>query len=241
MSMNSSVVNRIGVAGILMMLATATAQAGPIFDEPPGGDAGSSKDTATDVKGDNGGQVGTVRGSLTGTSSLAGLSDWQDVYRIYIENPNEFRAETYFLDGNDALRDPMLFLFDEHGKGVIANNNVHGDSTQSKLVNDDGNGGQYFSEAGIYYLAITSAMSEATVDIQSDWVPLFEMGQPGNDTGIVQPRSDWAGLLWSDGWTDVTDFENSGVYEIGLAGVGSVPAPGAIALLALGFRGRRRR
>jgi len=230
----------------LMCLAAmamgSSAVAGPVFDEPPGEDAGSSKETAKDVKSSTGGQVGTIRGSLAGTSGLLGTpGDWQDVYRIKIEDAGTFRAETYWLGGNDSLRDPMLYLFDVEGKGLIANNNVHAESTQSKIFNDDGTGGHYFLGEGFYYLAITSAMTEPTIEFGGDIVPLFEMGLQEHQTGIVQPRESWGFVPWSDGWTDVTDYENTGLYEIGLTGVGSVPAPGALALLALGFRGRRRR
>ena len=226
-----------------VLAAGGVAFAGPVFDEPPGDDAGSSKDDATDVKSPTGGQVSLVRGSLDGsTGLLGGTGDWQDVYRIYITDPGIFRAETLGLNGDGALRDSMLYLFDESGRGIMANNNINGDLLMSKLVNENNNGEPIFTAPGFYFLAVTSALSEPTVNLSGDKiVPLFEMGLQGNETGIVQPRSTWENLLWSDGWTDVTDYENFGLYEIALTGVGSVPAPGALALLALGFRARRRR
>ncbi|MDG1837901.1 MAG: hypothetical protein P8I91_03765 [Phycisphaerales bacterium] len=219
---------------------SSLAVAGPVFDEPPGG-AGTSRDDATDVKTENGGQVGMITGSLTGTSGfVGGGSDYQDVYRIYIADPGVFRADTMMLDGADSLRDPMLFLFNEEGHAIIANNNIGNDQPQSGLVNDDGNGSAFFTQPGIYYLAITSAVSEATAMIANETVPLFEMGLSENQTGIIQPRSSWSQIPWT-GWTQPTDYENFGHYEIALQGVVSLPAPGGLALLGLAVIGRRRR
>jgi len=227
---------------MLAIVSTAAMTvAGPVFDEPPGGDAGSTREDAKDVKASNGGNVGAITGSLTGSAGLmGGYGDYQDVYRIYIADPGEFRAETATLDGNEALRDPMLFLFNEAGQVIIANNNIDDGVLGSKIHNDAGNGGHFFTAPGIYYLAITSAMSEATVDVSGDPLPLFEMGLPSNQTGIVQPRETWSQYAWSD-WTIPTDFSNFGAYEIMLTGVGSLPAPGGLALLGLAAIGRRRR
>ena len=217
------------------------AVSGPVFDEPPGGDAGTSRDDATDVKTENGGTVGMITGSLTGSAGLVGGAyDYQDVYRIYIADPGVFRAETMMLDGEDNLRDPMLFLFNEAGLGIIANNNIGNDQPRSKLVNDDGNGSTFFTQPGIYYLAITSAVSEATGMAGGETVPIFEMGLSENQTGIIQPRSSWAQIPWS-GWTPPTDYENFGHYEIALQGVVSLPAPGGLVLLGLAVIGTRRR
>ena len=223
-----------------LISVTGLAVAGPVFDEPPGG-AGTSRDDATDVKTENGGTVGLITGSLTGTSGLVGGDyDYQDVYRIYIADPGVFRAETMMLDGEDNLRDPMLFLFNEAGLGIIANNNIGNDQPRSQLINNDGTGSTFFTQPGIYYLAITSAVSEATAMVGDETVPIFEMGLNENQTGIIQPRSDWAQIPWT-GWTPPTDYENFGHYEIALQGVISLPAPGGLALLGLAVIGTRRR
>ncbi|MDP7070941.1 MAG: hypothetical protein QF561_06295 [Phycisphaerales bacterium] len=228
----------------VVLAISGLAAAGPTFDEPPGGDAGTSREDAKDVKTDSGeGEVGVIRGSLTGTSALAGgYGDYQDVYRIYIADPTVFRAETFGdINGTHPLSDPMLYLFNEAGQGIMANNNVHTQTGMSKLVNQDASGQQIFTEAGIYYLAITSAPSEALADIGGDLIPIFEMGLDGNDTGLVLPRADAAQYPWVD-WT-FPNFENYGMYEIGLQGVESmpIPAPAAMALLGVAAMGSRRR
>ena len=229
---------------VAVAFVTASATAGPIFDEPPGGDAGNSLTTATNVSTTSGtGSVGLVKGEIKGGSGLVGGGgDFQDLYRIYIADPLHFSAETLGLDVNNEHRDPMLFLFNEAGHGIMAMNNVGNDNLHAKLVNDDGHGNALFTEAGIYYLAITSALSEATVLFGNEILPLFEMGLPDNQFGQVVPRGDWAQLSL-DGWTPPTDYENIGLYEIGLNGVESmpVPAPAGLALLGLAALSRRRR
>jgi MYXO-CTERM domain-containing protein len=225
----------------MVAFAAASAVAGPVFDEPPGGDAGTTREDAKDVKASNGGSVGVITGSLTGSSGLmGGYGDYQDVYRIYIEDPMQFRAETAYLGGGEALRDPMLFLFNEAGQGIIANNDVDDGVLGSKIHNDAGNGEYFFTEPGIYYLAITSALSEATAEVGGDPLALFEMGLPSNQTGIIQPRETWSQYSWT-AWTTPSDFSNFGTYEIMLNGVGSVPGPAGMAVLGLAAIGRRRR
>ncbi len=231
-------------AAMAVLAISGLALAGPTFDEPPGGDAGTSRDDAKDVKTDSGqGPVGLISGSLTGTSTLTGYGDYQDVYRIYIADPTMFRAETYGdIGSNNPLHNPMLYLFNEAGQGIMANDNEHQDTGMSKLVNEDASGQPIFTGAGIYYLAITSGPSEALTEIGNDPVPIFGMGMPGNDVGLVLPRPEYGSFSWT-GWTN-PDFENFGDYEIGLGGVMSlpIPAPGAIALIGLAaIRGRRRR
>lgn len=229
---------------VAVAFVTASATAGPIFDEPPGGDAGNSLTTATNVSTSSGtGDVGVVKGELKGGSGLVGGGgDFQDLYRIYIADPLHFSAQTFGLDGDGALRDPMLYLFDETGHGIMAMNNVGNDNLHAKLVNDDGNGNALFTQAGIYYLAITSAMSEATVLYGNEILPLFQMGLPEHQFGQVIPHGGWAQSPL-DGWTPPTDYENVGLYEIGLNGVESmpVPAPAGLALLGIAALGRRRR
>ncbi|MDP6986472.1 MAG: hypothetical protein QGG74_00375 [Phycisphaerales bacterium] len=231
------------VAVATLAVSVATAAAGPIFDEPPGGDAGNSLSTAEDVKTDDGtGPIGVIKGELKGTNGfVGGYGDYQDLYRIFIADPAVFSAETFALDPQVGLRDPMLYLFDEQGRGIAAMNNLDGDNLQATLVNSSANG-PLFTAPGVYYLAITSAMSEATVLYGDEIVPLFEMGLQEHQVGQVLPHGAWAGAPLS-GWTPPTDFENVGLYEIGLSGVESlpVPAPAGLAILGLAAFGRRRR
>jgi MYXO-CTERM domain-containing protein len=83
-------------------------------------------------------------------------------------------------------------------------------------------------------------MSEATGMLGDEIVPLFEMGLPEHQVGLVQPRESWSQISWTD-WTPPNDLENYGYYEIALTGVVSLPAPGGLALLGLALIGPRRR
>lgn len=229
---------------VVVAIVTGSATAGPVFDEPPGGDAGNSLTTATNVSTSSGtGAVGVIKGQIKGGGGfVSGEGDYQDLFRIYIADPLQFSAETFWLDGDDPLHDPMLYLFNETGLGIMAMNNLNADNLNAKIINDDGHGNALFTGAGIYYLAITSAMSEATVLSGNEMVPLFEMGLLENQFGQITPNGEWAQSPLS-GWTPATDTANIGRYEIGLQGVESmpVPAPAGLAVLGLAALGRRRR
>lgn len=231
------------VAVAALAVFVATASAGPIFDEPPGG-TGNSTSTATSVvTADGTGDIGLIKGELKGSGGfVGGYGDYQDVYRIYIADPSVFSAQTFALDPQSGLRDPMLYLFDEQGRGIAAMNNLNGDDLQARLHNGDGAGNPLFTEPGIFYLAITSAMSEPTALFGGEIVPLFEMGLPEHQTGQVLPHGGWGGEPFT-GWTAPTDPENIGLYEIGLSGVVSlpIPAPAGLAVFGLAALGRRRR
>ena len=220
---------------------TVTALAGPEWEEPTGGDAGNTLTTASNVGATNGGGVGVIRGKLDGNSGGGGLTggDYQDMFRINIVDPGMFLVETVGLDS--GLPDPMLFLFNRDGFGIAASNNIDQGFFQAKIDANDSNT-PLFLEAGIYYLAITAAASEALGRIGDITGPIFEMGLSEHQFGQWGPSGEFAQASL-EGWTDNWYPENYGSYEILLHGVGSVPAPAAIALL--GFAGliptRRRR
>lgn len=216
-----------------------SALAGPEWEEPTGGDAGDSLATAADVGAPNGGQVGIIKGKLTGNEGGSGFvpGDFQDVFRINIVQPGFFLAETVELD--QGLANPMLFLFNREGLGLAASNDIDNGFFQSKIDANDSNT-PLFLEAGIYYLAITSAMSEALGHVGDDWGPIFQMGLSEHQVGQWGPNGPFAQSPLA-GWTQPNDPENIGDYEILVHGVGSVPAPGALALLALAGVSRRRR
>ena len=220
---------------------TVAALAGPEWEEPTGGDAGNTLTTASNVSATGGGYVGVIRGKLDGNSGGGGLTggDYQDMFRINIVDPGMFLVETVGLDS--GLPDPMLFLFNRDGFGIAASNNIDQGFFQAKIDANDSNT-PLFLEAGIYYLAITAAASEALGRIGDITGPIFEMGLSEHQFGQWGPSGEFSQASL-EGWTDNWYPENYGSYEILLHGVGSVPAPAAIALL--GFAGliptRRRR
>ena len=229
------------IAGLTAFgLIGALATAGPEFEEPTDGDAGNSLPTATSVSGSNGGQVGIIRGEIKGSQVGGLVGDWQDLYRINIIDPLYFTAKTTPDLGEGDLMDPMLFLFNAEGVGIAAMNNQSTSNFSAEIRNDNGQGQPIFLDAGIYYLAITSAMSEALGNWNNEVGPIFEMGLPEHFIGQWGPGGDFQHSALN-GWTPPTDENNFGRYEIILTGVGSVPAPGVVALLGLAGLGTRRR
>ena len=230
----------IPVAGVLLIASTqveASTYRGPHFVEPD--DAGSSRDTAKDVKTQDGGAVQSMYGTLAGTGGggFRGFGDYQDVYRINIADPTAFKIE--MGDSGLAIPDAMMFLFNEWGNPIMASDNTSSQNFNPILENIDG---QFFDEAGIYYLAITSAPSEALFEFGPDnFIPLFNLAE--NPFGTVGPTDQTWDLKWTDAWS-TPDYENFGTYFLNLDGVISmpIPGPGGLAILALaGFAGRRRR
>ena len=222
----------------------ASAYGGPVFEEPPGDDAGDTLSTASAVSTANGAGVTSVKGELKGDSPLvSGTADFVDLYQIFIEGPAQFSAEMMMLDGGNVLGDPCLYLLDSQGRGLVAMNDRNGDNTLPRLTAGNGSGGFLFEGSGIFYLAVTSAPVEMLVSLQGEQLfPVFEMGLEENQVGPVFANPEWAGGELAS-WTPPVDAENVGRYEILLTGVGSIPAPGGLAALALlGIvRTRRRR
>jgi len=222
----------------VLCLVGSTALAGPEWEEPTGGDAGNTIQTASDVGASGGGYVGIIRGKLDGNAGGGGFmeGDYQDMFRINIVDPGMFLVETVGVQF--GLPDPMLFLFNRDGFGIAASNDIDNGYFQSKIDVNDPNM-PIFLEAGIYYLAITAATSEALGHFGGEVGPIFHMGE--HQVGQVGPSGVFAQSPLS-GWTDPSSPENYGFYEIMVHGVGSVPAPGALALLGLaGIASRRRR
>jgi MYXO-CTERM domain-containing protein len=226
------------VAGTSVLLA-AVAQAstyGPSFVEP--GDAGSTRDTAADVKNADGtGDINFISGELSGSNGFrSGAGDYQDVYRIFINNPSIFKIE--LLDVAFGVPDSMMFLFNEFGNPIMASNNADS-QTLNPILNNQGN--EFFNTPGVYYLAITSAPSEALVYLDNQFISLFDLAN--NPFGVVGPAPNTGDFVWDDAWSE-PDFGNFGSYMMSVDGVVSlpIPAPAALALLGLaGLAGRRRR
>jgi hypothetical protein len=218
-----------------LCLVGSTALAGPEWEEPTG-DAGNTLGTAVSVSTETGGPVGVIKGKLDGNSGGGlGEGDFQDMFKIYIEHPNAFEILTVA----SGLPDPMLFLFDKEGVGLAASNNSGG-TFQSLLQAGDPDMPLQL-EAGIYYLAITSALSEALGWAGGEEGAIFGMSDPERLSGQWGPREGFSQSPLT-GWSNPTDTSNYGGYEMLLQGVGSVvPAPGVLSVFAFGLVVRRRR
>ena len=225
--------------GCLVFTASFAAAStyGPSYIEP--GDAGSSRDDAADVKNPTGsGTVSSISGSLSGNGGLLTQDgDFQDVFRIFVKDPFQFKIELSQMGTN--VPDSMMFLFREDGRPVMASDNSGTDNFNPIL---DNNGGQFFDDVGIYYLAITSAPSQAQVEVDETLILLFNLTE--FPFGTIAPAQNAEQFQWTDQWT-TADPANSGVYFMFVDGVESLPVPGPASLALLGLAGlaggRRRR
>lgn len=230
--MHHHTITALAAIALFVPAAHASIDRGPDFIEP--GDTGSSRDTAKDVKTEAGGTVSTISGSLGG-GGLRGPGDFQDVYRIRISDPSAFKIS--LKNSSFDIPDAMLFLFNENGNPIMASNNSDPENLDPVLNNVDN---AFFTDAGIYYLAITSAPSEARIELENgESIALFNL--VNNPFGTVGPAEGTGDFEWTSEWTPPNP-NNFGSYMMLLDGVTSVPSPAGLAVLGIGlFANRRRR
>ena len=162
------------------------------------------------------------------TGWIASASD-ADTFAIYINDPAAFSASS----AGSMVYDTQLFLFDQNGIGVAANDDIANSSgnydPHSALPAGSIPG---LTAPGVYYISISSWDYDPhsaggaifTDDTNYDKV-VFNNGPGGS-----QPVSGWDGTGGQNGAL--------GSFQIALTGaslVPSVPEPGAIGLISIGF------
>ena len=185
------------------------------------------------------GPLGAIRGSLT--STLLG-GDFEDMYVIMIDSPASFSAVVAPVADGITDFDVALWLLGpvsfagEPAFGLLGNDDAPGAPMGESAIfplADDGSGAAV-QEAGLYYIAVTRSgnvplsVSGAIFDFMA---PTEISGPDGSGGGDI--ISDWSG----------DPLGTPGNYRILLNGVSfaDVPAPGVLAVLALGAVGLRRR
>jgi PEP-CTERM motif len=174
-------------------------------------------------------------------TSISGILDGDaDVFKVFLTGSQTFSATTINLDTiigipiddllgapNDFIPDPQLFLFDEFGKGIYANDDSFG-SPQATLPS----GSFSPTKSGFYFLAISS----------SGYNPV----SMGGNIFPTQPSTDIFGATGNGGGFPLTGFEGNsatrGRYAIALTGVQTtpqaIPEPSSIlGILTLGIFG----
>lgn len=205
------------------------AWAGPEIVEGPG-DAGSTPGTAQISS--FAAPVTTIRGSLTGFDGISGkvLGDFEDMYQIYITDPDKFT-----IDFSDATIPVSLWLFDSEGFGVLANLSAGKGLGPflPQFATDSTRSGVF--EPGFYYVAISSS-GRMPFAFDGEFAgEMFSFKDPfevsGPDGPAFGPLSFWSGS------PDPFSFAE---YEITMiSGVaGDIPAP--VTLAALGMLGLAR-
>ncbi|TVQ32434.1 MAG: hypothetical protein EA376_06075 [Phycisphaeraceae bacterium] len=217
------------------LLTMPGALAGPDWAEQPPG-AGSLPGTAQDVLVS---PVKTISGELSG-SSLRGLDDpdFEDMYRIYINDPLNFSARTDGADP-DGLSDSdfnsQLFLFDANGRGLLGNVMTpfslapNQDGSFIAAPSDD-SATPAIPGPGFYFIAISGFFNQPLADGD----PIFDFPSLTTISGPTGPGG--PGVI--DGWIGEGEI---GSYTIYLTGV--IPTPGTLAALGIGLAvaSRRRR
>jgi len=194
------------ICGVLLLAVCGNSALGGWVEV---GTAGYLPDTAQTILGS--GTLDSISGALSDGDDRA------DMYKIYISDPLGFSAATV-----GTGFDPQLFLFDESGMGVYANDDG-GPGLESLLP-----AGHAYSPtvAGLYYLAIA--------DYDRD---------PYSAGGLIFPTSPFAdvyGPTGPGGGSPITHWiqgtaDSPGAYTIQLTGAEYViPAPGAILLASIG-------
>ncbi len=189
---------------------------------PEVGDAGSLPGTAQTVIGV--GPLSKISGQLEGVPPLPDrglMADFQDMYRIRINNPAAFFASTDLFLGGSSTFDSNLFLFTLDGRGLLANLGIGLSATITSLSNDGSNA--ELVAPGDYYLAITGGLNVPVAGPEQIFSFLLPNEISGPDgPGGAFPITDWTGP------------GQVGFYEIALQGAVFIPAPASLSLLVLG-------
>jgi hypothetical protein len=162
------------------------------------------------------GSLGSILGTIDRPTDV-------DMYLIYIDGGGTFSATTVGTGG--SLADTALYLFDENGRGVYANDDADNATKRSTLP---AGGSLTPVTAGFYYLAI-AASGIAPISSPTDNLifPSFPF------TGVFGPTGPGGGSAISD-WRGTG--AGTGSYTINLTGAQFAnPEPGSLALVSCGL------
>ena len=200
--------------GLLAGAAAADSRGPNIIEDD---DAGNTTKKAKVIIGNLSAEVDTLSGALTGLGGgrlrKKSDGDFQDLWLIYIAEPDEFSASTVPGAGG-ATFDTRLFLFRPNGAGLLFADNSQG-TLQTFLGNEATSGELKLGAPGVFCIGIAGnpATPRATGDKQ-----MFP--QPEGDQ-IVAPTPD--GLLKPlEGWSPFVGA--TGDYTIRFTGVKTVPS-----------------
>jgi hypothetical protein len=198
---------------VLIFTLPAVAPAGTWTEK---GDAGNVPAAA---------QITAGVGWLTAITGSVTTADPADLYQIYLPANADFSATTM----GGVTFDSVLFLLNDQGLGVVANDDTSGFSAPSTIVASGLPAGFYF--LGVEQCCLDPASSGGSIFEQSLW------STHNNLQGPVGP----GGNLPMTGYMDMTGYgtyQNGGSYTIRLAGARfAAPEPTTLALVGVGLLG----
>ncbi len=170
------------------------------------------------------GQITTGVGPLTNIVGGIGTTTDRDLYCIYINDFQAFRASTTGQPG--TLSDTQLFLFNANGIGVTHNDDDPAGGARSTIT------GTFVPGNGIYFIGITGYNGDPSSAAGLIWTNTpFNTERAPNGPGAAGALTGWGG-------TSAT-----GTYDIALRGATfhQVPEPGTMIALGLGAAALLRR
>ncbi|ETX06712.1 hypothetical protein [Candidatus Entotheonella palauensis] len=203
---------RLGYTALILIAWLSFAMAVTVVQEA--GDAGDlpllgSAQDVTEVELDADGIL-EIRGSIDGATPDA------DMYRIEITEPAEFSATSFFVSGLVTIENSQLFLFDENGRGVCANddNPTLPTGTPESLYAALPQGSCNIPGPGIYYLAVSTGNRDPLSNAADPTSEIF----PDEPRQAVVPPHDSNAIV--RGWHE---SGGAGSYLFRLTGINTPP------------------
>ena len=196
----------------------AASSLGPDWDGDCGkNDAGEKPSNAVPVTLGFTFDVSKVKGCLDGPSAGGGLAgetegDYQDMYKVVVRSPGQFRIETTGPEGSTEF-DSLLCVFDLEGRPLLANISGELGQNGSAVGNQSTNGEFSIDRPGAIYISISGADSRP-IDVNGNQV--FDFSPDLTD--VVGPAPGDSFPIF--GWDQPGQY---GEYTISLTGVGPIP------------------
>lgn len=140
--------SKLFAAAICAAAMCGSVVAGPDWTEPPNADAGSTPASAQ-VPAGPAGPLKTIAGNTSAAFTASSGVDFEDVYRIRICDPLRFCMKSF------ATFDSQIWLFNENGIGILANDQGNGDDAVVFPPANDGTKAVPQSPTGVYLIAIS--------------------------------------------------------------------------------------
>jgi hypothetical protein len=204
------------ILGMLSGIGAGTAGAAVLAEV---GDAGDLPETAQSSEGVE--PFGTPLNAITGVIT-DGLDN--DMFKIHISDPANFSATT--TNGGTTVDDTMLYLFDESGLGVLANDDTDATTNFTSTLSA---GSLTGNPAGVYYIAVTVLFNSPL----SSGGDVFDLSELEATTLTIGPDVPGGGEDPVNAWDNIPfAFTGPENYQIDLIGATFVAAAAPVPSLS---------